>query len=123
MYILLTFTNLGLYAVVGTTTVLGFFTYFIFTPIYSAKCLHLKWYVFYPSIIRVLGSAILISITLKGISEIYMPHSWITLIVIALISCVVGVPIHAICVFSRKELKIILRRLIEKNKSSKGSKR
>lgn len=114
MYVLLTFTNTGLYAVVGTTTVLGFFTYFIFTPIYSAKCLHLRWYVFYPSIFRVTMSAILIFILVMGISRFYMPHSWLTLVVVALIACVIGIPIHAVCVFNKNEIEIIFKRLRKK---------
>ena len=43
MFVLLTYTELDLYAVVGTTTVLGFVTFLIFTPLYSAWCIVKSW--------------------------------------------------------------------------------
>lgn len=105
MYLLLKHTTLGLYAVVGTTTVLGFLTYLVFTPIYSSKCIGLKWNTFYPTIARVLISACIITITLKLAFRLYMPDTWIKLSLCAIVSCLVGAPIHIICVFGPNDFK------------------
>ena len=111
MYVLLKYTNLGLYAVVGTTTVLGFITFMIFTPIYSAHCLGLKWNVFYPGIFRVLSAAVVITLVLKTLFMNFMPSTWIGLIVSALCSCIIGVPIFMFIVLDKENRNLVINKL------------
>lgn len=85
MYILIKYASVGLYGVVGTTTVLGFGTYFIFTPLYSSHCLNVKWNVFYPSMVRVIIAAILISIVAKAIPIYSIAKNWLGFIFAALL--------------------------------------
>ncbi len=49
---LLNFTNIGVYAVAGTSIVVGFFANLIFVPMYASKCLKVKWSTFYDVILR-----------------------------------------------------------------------
>lgn len=107
MYILLRFTDLELYAVVGTTTVLGFITFLVFTPLYTACCLEVKWDVFYGSILRVLCAAGIITIILRLLFNKHMPSSWLGLIVATMASCIIGIPIFSIIVFSKEDLYLI----------------
>lgn len=116
MYILLKTTNLGLYAVVGTTTVLGFFTYMIFTPIYTAYCLGVKWNIFYLSIFRVLISECLIILVLRLIFSKFMPSTWLGLGIGSIVSCVIGLPIHMLCVVNKDELLLFKNQLKRKEK-------
>ncbi len=111
MYVLLKYTNLGLYAVVGTTTVLGFITFLIFTPLYSSHCLGIKWNVFYPGILRVLGAAIVITVALRLLFLNFMPSSWFGLIISALCSCILGIPIFIFMVLSKEERILIKNKL------------
>lgn len=111
MYLLLKYTNLGLYAVVGTTTVLGFITFFVFTPLYSTHCLGIKWSVFYPSILRVLCAAAVITVVLRWIFINHMPSTWIGLIFAAMSSCVLGVPIFALIVLNRKNMALLKNKI------------
>lgn len=103
MYLLLKYTSLNLYAVVGTTTVLGFFTFLIFTPIYTAYCLKEKWNIFYLSILRVMISAIIIYIVVKLVFSQYNPNSWLSLIFTAFLCCLIAFPIHILCVCSKAD--------------------
>lgn len=111
MYVLLKYTNLGLYAVVGTTTVLGFITFMIFTPIYSAHCLGLKWNVFYLGIFRVLSAAVVITLVLKTLFMNFMPSTWIGLIVSSLCSCIIGVPIFMFIVLDKENRNLAINKL------------
>lgn len=105
MYLLLKYTNAGLFGVVGTTTVLGFITFGIFTPINVARVLDVKWFTFYDSIIQIIISALLMSVVLYQFSKIYMPSSWIGLILVAFSSAIICIPIHIICVFNISQIK------------------
>lgn len=62
MLILLKYTNLGLYAIVITTVVCNFVVNFIWTPLYAAHCLKVKYNVFYPEILKHIIITIVISL-------------------------------------------------------------
>ena len=116
MYLLLKYTNLKLYAVVGTTTVLGFSTFIIFTPIYTSRCLGIKWCSFYRSIIRVFVAAGSISAVIYLIFKNHMPSSWIELIIDIIVSGIIGLPIFIICTLNKEDIKIIKSRILNHEK-------
>ena len=60
--ILLKTTNLGIYAVAGVSTILNIIRATIFAAPYGAKLLNLKWYTFFPDIIKSVISVIILSI-------------------------------------------------------------
>ncbi|MEN6460266.1 MAG: oligosaccharide flippase family protein [Syntrophomonas sp.] len=107
MYVLLTFYHVGLYGVVGTTTVLGWFVYFIFTPLYTSHCLKISKTTFYSTLIRVIVSCVAITGCLELLTKIYMPISWISLILYALVGCVMGLPIHILITADSSDYKIL----------------
>lgn len=43
-------TELGMYAIVGVSMVYGILRNLIFTPLYAARCLQVKWYTFFTEI-------------------------------------------------------------------------
>ena len=52
VYILLRRTELGLVAVAGVSSALAIIRNLLFTVPYGAHCLNLKWYTFYPDVIK-----------------------------------------------------------------------
>lgn len=52
MIILLSYTSLGAYAILGTTTVIMSIIYLVFNPIYCSICLQVKFICFYPTIFK-----------------------------------------------------------------------
>lgn len=48
--VLVKHTDLGIYAIAGVSTIYGIIRNVVFTPIYAARCLKQKWYIFYKSI-------------------------------------------------------------------------
>ena len=114
MYFLIKYTNLGLYAVVGTTTVLSWLGDFIFNPMYLSHCLGLRKATFYPTLFRHIFSCLIMTFSFWGISKIFWPKTWIQLIFIAILCAFIGAVIHIMVVMNKTELRqglhIVLRR-------------
>lgn len=113
MYILIKYCNAGIYGVVATTTVLTWLVNFIFNPIYSARCLSLPKYTFYPTLLKHILSCIALTCVFYGVSQIIYPTTWIGLIAIALICAAIGVILHLSITLD----KIEKRKLFAKIKS------
>lgn len=117
MYLLIKYTNLGVYAIVWTTAVILTFINLVTNPLYMTYCLKVKWYTFYPSIFEHIFSCIVMSVVFKVISNLINPQTWIALIFTALLCCIVGAVIHIFIVLNSSEKKRIFnvfkRKLIE----------
>ena len=94
MYILLKYTTLGPVVVVATTTVIMLAMNLFFNPMYSAKCLKIKPWVFYHTIIRHILSALAMMAVFNVIANAINPSRWLGLIGCAAVMSVVGVIIH-----------------------------
>lgn len=105
MYLLLKFTSLGAYAVVGTTAVIMIGINLIFNPIYAAKCIDVKSGFFYKIIFRYLFVVAVMCLAFKGIALLFNPAGWIKLIVAALVMVVIGAIIYSLLINSVKENK------------------
>ena len=116
MYLLIKYTNLGIYAVVGTTVVVMMLINFGTNPLYMAHVLDLPWWTFYPGILRNLISCGVLVVVFKAMSQLYTPTSWPTLILAACVLAVVGAAIHLLIVCSREDWKL-LRKLLRRNAS------
>jgi O-antigen/teichoic acid export membrane protein len=111
MYILIKYTNVGIYAVPLTTAIVMGIISLITNPLYMAKCLHEKWCVFYPTIIRNIFSCILMCFAFEIINYLVKPQNWLTLIIVAIFSAIIGMLIQSICVFDSNERKTLLRKI------------
>lgn len=107
-FILVKFTSLGIYAVAGTSTIVAIIRNLAFTAPYGAKCLNLKWYVFYPDIFRpvvfVVASTVLSSIVLSIIPS----GGWLMLIVRAAITGTLSIAFGFFIVLSKSDREIII---------------
>lgn len=98
MFFLIRYTNLGVYAIVLTTTVIMTFISLIFNPLYMTKCLDIKWTTFYPSILKHIVSCIIMVGTFYVVSLIPSPTSWMWLLIKAAICVVMGSIEHLLIV-------------------------
>lgn len=98
MYLLLTHTHMGVFAIVITTAVIMTAINLIFNPIYMTRCLGIPWYTFYPELIRHILSCVLMTVAFSGIARVLAPQGWGTLILTCLLCCVVGTAIHMLIV-------------------------
>jgi len=118
MYLLLKYTNLGVYAIVVTTAVIMTVINFVFTPMYAAHSIKLQPFRVYKVLFRHICSVAIMVVAFRCITLIYMPHGWIELIFEALIMSLLGVIIHGVIMLNKTEKEKILEKL--KNKLSTG---
>lgn len=111
MYLLITFTDMGIDAVVWTTVVLVGFINFVSNPLYMAHVLHQPLWTFYPQIVRNVISCALLTGLFKGLSMLYMPDSWLTLILCVGVYALLGAAVHLAVVFTPAEWRTVLKKL------------
>ena len=118
MYLLLKYTDWGVYVIVLTTAVIMTCVNFFFNPIYCAKCLKLHPLSLYPVIGRHILSVVIMIGIFKAMTLAYMPSSWITLIAYAMLMCVAGFFVHVIVMTNTSEkhrIKVKIVKMINKN--------
>lgn len=111
MYLLLKYTNLGVYSIVITTAVIMTLINFIFTPIYAAYSIKLRPIRLYKVLFRHFCSVAIMIVIFKGITFIYMPYGWFGLIAEALIMALLGVIVHGMIMSNKNEKKNILEKI------------
>lgn len=123
--ILLKFTNLGLLAIPISSSILGLIRNLTFTPLYSARCLNVKWNTFYWVILRnLLTMAVLVALFYL-IKCIYQIDNWGNLLLVATVCGIVGILISLILMLNYQELRrvfgIIFIKLNRRSKISNGN--
>lgn len=104
MYILIKFFHMGGYAIVLTTLVLNC-VHFVDTPLYSSYCLNIRWYTFYPVILRHILATGINLVVMKFLSSFLSnADSWLMLVFDCLICGIVGVLIGIIVMFDKDEI-------------------
>lgn len=114
MYFLITYTDLGAYAVILTTVVLAFINSIGFSAIYCPVTLKLPWYSLYSTIIRHLMGCAVMCIAFMVVQKITHPTNWIALIVSAVIMVIVGAFLYALLVTNLSEKRTIAKKLLNR---------
>lgn len=116
--ILLKTTDLGVYAVAGISTILTMIRIITFSAPFAAKLLGLKWYTFFPNILRSILAVVTLSIISYIIKQIIPAYSWITLIISGSIAGVLGLIINFLLFLKKDDREIIfdiINKKINKN--------
>lgn len=109
--VLLKNTNLGIFAVAGVSSLIGIIRNLCFTIPYGAKCLKLKWYTFYPDVLRTIMFVILVSLIGFVIKTLIMVDTWFGLILNVIIVGILGFCIEFIVSLNKEEKKYFISRL------------
>lgn len=104
-YICLKYTDLGVFAIVGVSSIYGILRNLTFTPIYAAKCLKVPKYTFYPVIIKNLCNIGILIVVYNVVKYVLPSNTWGTLILSALINVILGLAITLILMFNKKQRK------------------
>lgn len=114
MLILLNTTNLGIYGVVITTIICNFLVNFVWTPIYSAKCIGVKISTFYKEVINHVLLT-MFSVLIAYLYNLFCFHAngWGMLIIKALSFMIIIVTILFLLKFNKEE-KLNLIKIIKK---------
>ena len=109
MYVLIKYAHMGVYAVAWTTVAVMSFINFVSNPLYMAHVLELPAGTFYPDIARNVLSCAVITACLWGLSKLYMPQGWLTLILCAAVCGVIGSVLHAVLACTGEQRRALLR--------------
>ena len=118
VFVLLETTNLGLYAIAGVSVAVGLVRNMIFTPIYAAKCLEVKWTTFYGDIFMGLASIGIITVAAM-LSKLVLPmDSWIGFFVSGAFMGCVALVLNFLIVLGKTERQMVLDKVLGKLKRS-----
>ncbi|MGG7200409.1 lipopolysaccharide biosynthesis protein [Clostridium butyricum] len=106
--ILIKTTNLGIIAIPLVSFVLDTLQNLIFTPIYSAKCLNVKWDTFYKAIFRGSFCAVTMLIICLIFKSIFNIDSWIKLILTGGICSLLALSINIFIVLKKSERQALI---------------
>lgn len=116
--ILLNVTNLGVYAVAGTSTLLTVFRNLFFTFPYAARCIRQKWYVLYFPAFKSSFSVLIVSLVCLIFKKLFIIDTWYELLGFGVMSGIIGVILNIMIILSKNEKKYILSFLKRKLKLS-----
>ena len=114
VFILLNTTNLGMYAIVGVTTFYGILRNLLFTPIYAARCLKVKWYTFYGDIflgLLSIGAICLVALPFELFLEI---DSWLKLFAVGIAAGVLALAVNFLVVLRKGERQMVVDKVKSK---------
>ena len=117
VFILLKTTNLGVYAIVGVSAIIGVIKGFIIVPIYAAKSLNMKKTIFIKPIIQYILATSIILIVYFTIGLISDVNNWIILFITVIICGILGLAINCLMLLTKDELKNMLKILKERKKA------
>lgn len=112
VYILLKTTNLGLFAITGVSCLFSIVRNLLYTLPFGAKYIGTKWYTFFPEMFKSIIAIIISSIIGIGIKIFFNPNSWIEMIFVVGILCIIGLIVNILIIFSRNERKILFSKCI-----------
>ena len=116
VFVLLETTNLGLYAIAGVSVVIGLIRNMVFTPIYAAKCLEVKWTTFYGDIFMGLASIGIITVV-AFVSKMFLPmDNWISFFASGIFMGCVALVLNFFIVLGKTERQMVLDKVMSKLK-------
>lgn len=115
VFLLINITDLGVYAIVGVSAIVGLIKGFTIVPIYVAKCLNVKWNTFLPTILRYIISTAITVLVYFGLSLLISVNSWGMVLATILLCVIIGVGINYLVLFNKSDRQrfkeIIFKRL------------
>ena len=101
--VLIRYTNFGLYAIAGVSSILEIFRCLIFVPLYSAHCISIKPSIIYRPILKALAFMFLLVVASLGIVFLIPVVSWLRLLIDGAAMVVVGILIGIVFMINREE--------------------
>ena len=118
VFVLLETTDLGLYAIAGVSVIVGLIRNMVFTPIYAAKCLEVKWNTFYSDIFMGLASIGIITVVAL-VSKMFLPmDNWIGFFASGMFMGCVALVLNFLIVLRKPERQMVLDKVMSKIKRS-----
>lgn len=112
--LLISFTELDIYAVAGVSTVCNLVRNMIFTLPATARYLGLKWYQFFPRVISTVGASFVIIVVGYLIKQFLPVYSWFSFSIAVIIIGMVGLFLSATIILTKEERYYLLNKVLYK---------
>lgn len=110
-FLLLKFTNWGIYAIAGVSTLVSIIRNLFFTVPYGAKCLNLKWYAFYPDVFRSVIFVVLSSVINYLIISRIEGSGWISFILCSILVGIISLLLGLFIIFNKNDRQFLYSKL------------
>ena len=107
VFLLLKYTDLGIYAVAGVSSIITIIRCIVITAPYIAHLMELKWYTFYKDVMISTLCCILNYLISKGVSVVIHANTWITLGVAVIVSCILSFGADVVVVLNKEERTLL----------------
>ena len=114
VYVLLKYTDLGLIAVAGVSSVVSIVRNLFITVPYTAKILDLKWYTFYKDVLISTLCCIMSGAACYVCQKLIVPDSWITFICSAAVACVISAGLMILILLNKEEKRQIIKKILRR---------
>ena len=111
VFLLLNFTNLGIFAIAGTSSFFLILKEAVFVPIYAAKCMQLSPFVFFKNVFKCFFIVLGASFISYLFNTLLVVNNWISLIVAAIISSLAILLFIAVAVFGKDVILKLLNKI------------
>lgn len=108
LFVLLKFTNLGVFAIVLSSAITLTLRNLLFTPIYGAMCLNLKKSVFFPKLFKGLLSVLIVVIVTLLFRNIISQDSWMMFVLNAFVVGLLSITIIFFTILTKEEKRYLL---------------
>lgn len=111
MLILLSFSQLGVYAIALTTAIVMGFINLVTNPFYMSRCLGVNPLLFYKPLLRILAATAGLCLLFSYIRSFAVPSSWQIFLLICIVCLIVALPLYLVMVMGPKAVKASLSNL------------
>lgn len=118
VFLLLKFTNIGIYAIVCCSVVIGIIRNFCFVAPYAAKMLNFKWWIFFPEMAKSAVSVIIVGVISLLVKSILSVETWTTFFIAIVIVGLLSLSLNILILLNKSQkayLKGFLKRKVNKN--------
>jgi O-antigen/teichoic acid export membrane protein len=113
----LNITDLGIIIIPLVSLVVGITRNLLFTPVYAARILNLKWNNFYLAIFRGILSCFAIILFAYILKSVYIPNNWMKFLIIAICFALIMLPLNIFLVLNKHERKTLYNMIQKKLQS------
>lgn len=105
--LLLNFTELGVYAVAGVSSILWIIRIFTFVPLYAANNVGVKWTTFYKPLLKGVINVFVLFFVFSGISLMFSGNSWLSFAAICGVVAIIGYAVSFMIIFGKEKKKFV----------------
>lgn len=103
MFVLLNFTNMGIYAIALSGTVFLFLRDVFFTPVYCSKCLKIRKGLFYPVLCKGVGAVLIVAILSLIGRNFVIELNWVVFFALFAIVSLVSLSVNSVVILNKSE--------------------